>query len=462
MSDPFSRYERSLNDIEWSSPPVRSAFSHAAYETRCANPGTDLHEQTIWNTGSDVIGPLYTAFVWWILRKAEADGIKRLYFMARDGLILKEIADMLIPAGKFDIKARYLYVSRESLLYPSIVDLDTFDLRWILWPIFRPLTTNQLLQRLRLRPDQIKEILEKHQLTDLDRPVGFREKSKFLSFLKDVDLKSLIQTEAKKHAVSTTAYLKQEGLGDGTSFALVDLGWLALSQYAISRMLDTSGIRPAKGVQGYYLGTNCLLWKYRNDTVDSFLFNSQNMHSKIALVQYELPEIFATSIEGRTLSYSTDKETVKPVVGDINVKAKEWGSERQKESALIFAHSVAVSLPREQWRENQPNENIGQLFNLFCNQPGLLEAETYGRFKHGADIEEKQSHEISPLIKFKDIPKVYSGYYWVQGCIVRSKIFGGAFFISAFQLINSLRHRVLQMILQKTFPQEKQSGRTSV
>ena len=39
--------------------------------------------------------PILTYYVWWILQEAEKRQIKRLYFLARDGLILKEIAEEL-------------------------------------------------------------------------------------------------------------------------------------------------------------------------------------------------------------------------------------------------------------------------------------------------------------------------------------------------------------------------------
>jgi len=445
MPTNFNRYERCLNDIEWISQSVRSAFSDAAFNTRSINSGSTIHEQTIWNTSANVIGPLYTAFVWWILKKAEAQGIKRLYFMARDGLILKEIADILVPAGGFNVENRYFYVSRESLLYPSIVNLDTFDLRWILWPIFKSMTVAQLLKRIKIEKDEIKDILAKYHFSETDKKLGLKEKLRFRNLIKDPVVQKLIQEQAATKYKTAIAYLKQEGLGDGTPFAVVDLGWLALSQYAISRMLDTAGIRPAKGIQGYYLGTNYLLWKYKNDAADALLFNSKNMYRRIKLVQYELPEIFATSLQGRTLGYTLKDGISQPELGDINYKAKEWGSEKQKESVLAFANRIAATLSKNQWRENSPDAKIGKIFELFCNAPSAAEAETYGKFVHGADIEEKDGHEIAPVIRINDLSALFTGYYWVQGSIHRSKLFPKTLYIYLFTIINIIRHAMLSV-----------------
>lgn len=444
MSSDFNRYERCLQKAEWASPAARSAFCNAAYETRRSSPAHNVHERTIWNTGANVIGPLYTAFVWWTLKKAGTAGIKRLYFMARDGLILKEIADLLISTSHFDIEARYLHVSRESLLYPSIVDIDQFDLRWILWPIFKPVTVAKLLKRLNLDGYQVKEFLAKHGFHDLQRPLGLFQKLKFRHFIKDPAVQKLIRQKAAEKYELVIAFLKQEGLADGTPFAVVDLGWLALSQYAISRMLDREGTRPSNGVKGYYLGTNCLLWAYKNDPVDSFLFNAQNMFDRIRLIQYELPETFATVPQGRTLGYRREQKNIQPVLGDINSRAKEWGCEKQREAALEFVKHFTKMAPPDLCKKEQPNAGIGEIFDQFCNFPSEDEAATYGKFFHGADMEGTGGHEIAPVVKWQGLPRLFTGYHWTQGSIYRSHLPGKNCLLVLAKLTNLFRHIVLK------------------
>jgi predicted HAD superfamily hydrolase len=45
-------------------------------------------------------------------------GITRIYFLARDGELLVEIAKLIIEHYSLKIEARYLYVSRQSLHLP--------------------------------------------------------------------------------------------------------------------------------------------------------------------------------------------------------------------------------------------------------------------------------------------------------------------------------------------------------
>lgn len=64
--------------------------------------------------GASFGGPFLLPYVWWILFDAHKKNIKRLYFVARDGFILKEIFDILNEHFKFPIAASYVYGSRHA------------------------------------------------------------------------------------------------------------------------------------------------------------------------------------------------------------------------------------------------------------------------------------------------------------------------------------------------------------
>lgn len=441
-----NRYEHFLNTTPWTDPMIRSVFSGVSRVTRLSYKAADQHHQVIWNTAANVIAPLYVSFVWWLLQQAEALGIRRFYFMARDGLVLKEIADILAPACGLDIENRYLYVSRQSLLYPSIMDVDQFDVCWILWNPLTKVSMETILGRLEISSDLVQKELDSYGIKDTVRPLSLIEKGRLRKFFVGPRIKSLILERAQKHYETAIVYLKQEGLADGNSFALVDLGWAALSQYALSRMLDKAGCRPAQGVRGYYLGTNWLLWKYRNDTVESFLFNPANLIRQISLVQYELPEIFAVLDHGRTVGYEVQNTRIVPILSKPNAAAKEWGSDIQRSSILTFAREIVVVMPKHYWRKNFPSARVAKIFDLFCNRPSREEAEVYGGFSHGADIEEKNRQEISPRVGLSNFLKVLRGYYWVQGSVVRSKWICPSLIINISILLNVFRHGMVWLV----------------
>ena len=63
-------------------------------------------------------GPILFDYVWWVLREAKAHGIRKLYFLARDGYTLKRIAETLCEQFQLDFSLEYLYCSRASLRMP--------------------------------------------------------------------------------------------------------------------------------------------------------------------------------------------------------------------------------------------------------------------------------------------------------------------------------------------------------
>lgn len=64
--------------------------------------------------GYGFVGVALYTYVEWILKQADKRKIKRLYFIARDGYILKKIADVIIKEYGLDIKTFYLYGSRNA------------------------------------------------------------------------------------------------------------------------------------------------------------------------------------------------------------------------------------------------------------------------------------------------------------------------------------------------------------
>lgn len=98
----------------------RLACAHAARlagamrQARLANPETNPARRVIWDTACNVAGPLLFGFVHWCLSQAAARGLRRIYFVARDGQLLHHIAARLAPAWGFAIECRYLHGSRQA------------------------------------------------------------------------------------------------------------------------------------------------------------------------------------------------------------------------------------------------------------------------------------------------------------------------------------------------------------
>lgn len=232
---------------------------------------------------ADFIAPVYVPYVYNVLQHASAHGISSLYFLARDGYIFYQIANVL--HSKFpQIELHYLYVSRNSLYLPGLEDTDIASVR------------NAFLD---LENQPVKQILDRLQLGDLKLDTSDRVGEEALRWLYENEtFVSALNTRHEEQRDLALRYFQQEGL-DRPGSAVVDLGGTRRCHTAINSILQGGK------VYGYYLfvdknreiGNNyhALLFKERiiNNTINC----SIDPH-------YILENYFSISPHRRTVSYS--------------------------------------------------------------------------------------------------------------------------------------------------------------
>src|SRR5205085_6069399 len=111
----LTRYEETFRgDSNAATQLWRSKVAGAMRFARLNSSASNAHEEAVWKIGASVAGPLLFGFVNWILEESTRRGVRRLYFIARDGQILTRIAEAMIAKWKFPVEARYLYGSRQA------------------------------------------------------------------------------------------------------------------------------------------------------------------------------------------------------------------------------------------------------------------------------------------------------------------------------------------------------------
>ncbi|MBO1198420.1 CDP-glycerol glycerophosphotransferase family protein [Staphylococcus simiae] len=68
------------------------------------------------------ISSYFVPYVSWSIKKALKENIQTLYFISRDGELLKKIADAIIAVKGYDIQTKYIYGSRKAWRIPSFID----------------------------------------------------------------------------------------------------------------------------------------------------------------------------------------------------------------------------------------------------------------------------------------------------------------------------------------------------
>ena len=81
--------------------------------------GSESEKEVVRDVTNYVLAPALNGFVAWVLTESMKQGIKRLYFLARDGYFMYQTAKFYVEELGLPIECKYLYCSRYSIRVPN-------------------------------------------------------------------------------------------------------------------------------------------------------------------------------------------------------------------------------------------------------------------------------------------------------------------------------------------------------
>ncbi|EHK6867454.1 HAD-IA family hydrolase, partial [Escherichia coli] len=201
------------------------------------------------NLGYAGIGPFVSAFMLWLGRKAKQDNISHLYFLSREGWLLKQVYDVIHKDDKDVPSTTYLYASRRATRVASLRTLsDVISLSS--HPYQGNITVGTLLED-RFGINVTKITQEQWEEAGFIGPedkltTDIVERKKLLNLCTIIS--DIILTHAKNERKSYLNYVNSTGLSTEKKPAIVDIGWRANMQGALSSLIN-------KPLDGYYYAT---------------------------------------------------------------------------------------------------------------------------------------------------------------------------------------------------------------
>jgi FMN phosphatase YigB (HAD superfamily) len=401
-----TRYEKILASSEITPQILRSAIAGSSRSARLRTAAATPHEVEIAKISSNVSGVMLVAFVAWVLSRAKALQLKRLYFLARDGDILIEIARRMIAGQNLALELRYLYVSRRSLHLPAVGPVcDDEDFKSM---AFEPgQTLADLLLKLDLPLDQ--NILSKLKAAGFTPPADNATLSKdqlavLKAALRHEELAPLIATRAAERRLLLIEYLRQEKMLDPGQFGIVDIGWKGRLQRSLCKVLLTEDNSVRARLNGFYYGLY-------DQPPDSGRFESYIDHPAAAsirpYVRGSLFEVFCAAKHGTTRSYARELDgSVAPVLASPNnEEADLWGLSVQREAILLFTEdllAVTANAGIDLLDHVAPlTEAACAVSGALVGRPGPAEAHALGSFPHAVDQLHAAFAELAPPVPLK-------------------------------------------------------------
>lgn len=259
------------------------------------------------------VGPILFDYVWWILYQAQQRGVQRLYFLARDGYLLREIAQQFCDQFGLKIECRYLYCSRASLRMPSYHLLTQREVDELLLQGGYRITARSMLQRIELNNLQQEKVCAECGLkqTDLDRLLGHKEYEQVRTALAGSSLFHKYAVEKSESSYEAAiGYLRQEGLLEQKNIALVDSGWTGSMQRSLRQLLQSAGF--SGKLTGFYFGMYVPPKEETDGTYLTWYFQHNSRLKDKICFNNNLFECLLPAPHGMTISYIHDTDGYRP------------------------------------------------------------------------------------------------------------------------------------------------------
>lgn len=424
--------------------------------------------------------PGLSYYVEWVLKQAQADGVRRLYFLARDGYLMYRMASELCMSRKISVECRYLYGSRYAWRIPwyhldwdgclEKLCLDGLDVS------FLSITERAGMDRKEARRQASRYWPETADAADrLEERMRERIPRAELRVWKerlrtDREFRESVEKISREAYESTLHYLRQEGLFEKIRYGLVDSGWVGSIQVTLERLLASAGCTAKP--EGYYYGLYDLPEGADTARYHAFYFSPRRgLKNKVCFNNCLYECIFSSPEEScRGYVWQEGEETEngerkkgfwRPVTGregDEEERLEEGGkasSDGNPNRERILVTEKVLEAWMKEYQERQGTDRgetdgnlreISEKRNLRCQRalwkrlmcrPDAREAEYFGGYLFSDDVGGKEEKRAAERLLDEELKGLHvgrrllgmagvgkreqrKGSAWMEGSIVRN------------------------------------------
>lgn len=228
-----------------------SSFNESALLSYINNNILSLSQNL--RTGYENFGPLLYGFSTWLYNKLEGNEINNVFFLSRDGLIMKKAFDLI--NDNHSIRSHYLYSSRRALQVPMLA-FSNFHyndfVNHVHWP--PKVTFRYFLKSLGIENKKEQAYLSEKYSLMLDKVfiIGSSESESILENFFNKE-RNYIKRKATSELHNLMLYWKNSGLFKD-KIALVDIGWHGNMQLNLFDIFSRENI--STDIKGYYIGVD--------------------------------------------------------------------------------------------------------------------------------------------------------------------------------------------------------------
>ncbi len=389
-------------------------------------------EENIWyQIGATVMGPTLTGYAEWIIETAQNNNIKNIFPLMREGKLIASVLSVIIKERNLPIKVEPMYISRRSMLLPSMDEWNSKKLDKIA----------------KLKQINIKDIFN---LVKVDIPADWSnrygeytiEEAKTIKigsssleqmvrdYLFNNENTQKINENIKKETELAYEYLMQ--LTKGKDFLTADLGFEGTIQTYMNNLFKKKNVN-VKNIHLLLLGAEESVYNFMKGVdIRGFVGNfgrNGNLVREIRFSPYIFEELMMCD-EGTTIGYEYTHHEVIPLKKDITPQKQKQMIDICKRGIIDFAKEY-LKLQREKGHIRLGTETSDDLMKVIYRiyrYPTTIEAKALSMLQHenmGADtlytVCEKEHIELLKKVGLEEFNKRIGIYdaLWVPGLIAQ-------------------------------------------
>lgn len=253
-----------------------------------------------YNIGFSKFGILIYGFCKWLHNQIEKKNIKKVYFLSRDGFILKKAYDILYTDEY--IRPKYLYISRRASRVPTLFLNSEFENLSENINMSNNFNLTTFIRRLGLKREDVETFIKPEIDKEFSKKEFFKDEKvkEFYEQIKEI----VIQNSNKEYEILKKYLIQEEIYGN---IAIVDIGWEGTIQKKLNEFVGGND-----KIFGYYFGIHNDI----KENVEGYLFNREDglEEKNIISASFGLFETLFLANEGSVRKYKINKDRVEPVL----------------------------------------------------------------------------------------------------------------------------------------------------
>ena len=351
-----------------------------------------------YHIGCRYAAPVLYSYAEWIVDQSIKKKFNRLYFIARDGYLLKKIVDIILEIQGVDIQTKYIYGSRKAWRMPSMSGTHYNLYQLILWShTFRMKTLDELADVLHISLEELYLYLpgifakNKDDMSITDQEVEYITRK----LSSDEEFKKFHLQKLSSERELASRYLEQEiDVGDA-HFAFVDVAGGGLTQGCLRELLKSRYQEPIHTFFFKIDRVNLIEESITDTYAPSFFENS------IVI------EMLCRAPHGQTKTYVEKDGRIVPVLEDTETKSLiKHGFYDYEKGIIEFSKLMCKRLEKRRVKVGMVRNTLMYVHHI-AQEPSKDVLEYFASMPSNESGREKEIIEYAPRLTPYDIQEIF-------------------------------------------------------